>query len=102
MALLSVEERGRLMGFGLAACASWRSFGPVFTSPAKDGQDPFETGNLPEDLGYHVRMKDGVVYVYADKAAVGRDEPKDLPYPSLEHFVDDMSFLLALTAQGPM
>lgn len=94
---------GRLVGFGLAACASWRSpFGPVFTPPAKDGQDPFETRNLPEDLGYHVRMKDGVVYVYGDEAAVGRDEPKDLPYPSLEHFVDDMNFLLALTAQGPV
>lgn len=82
---------------------SWRSpFGPVFTPPVKDGQDPFETGNLPEDLGYHVQMKDGVVYVYGDKAAAARNEPKDLPYPSLEQFVDDMSFLLALIAQGPM
>ncbi|XP_069732313.1 AMP deaminase 1 isoform X1 [Phaenicophaeus curvirostris] len=82
----------------------WRASdtGPVFTPPVKDGQDPFEAGNLPEDLGYHVQMKDGVVYVYGDKAAAGRDEPKDLPYPSLERFVDDMNFLLALTAQGPV
>jgi len=74
----------------------------VFTPPVKDGQDPFETGNLPEDLGYHVQMKDGIVYIYSDKAAAGRNEPKDLPYPSLEHFVDDMNFLLALIAQGPV
>ncbi|NWS74403.1 AMPD1 deaminase, partial [Crotophaga sulcirostris] len=82
----------------------WRpsDTGPVFTPPVKDGQDPFEAGNLPEDLGYHVQMKDGVVYVYGDKAAAARDEPKDLPYPSLECFVDDMNFLLALTAQGPV
>ncbi|XP_062365799.1 AMP deaminase 1 isoform X1 [Cinclus cinclus] len=87
--------------FGLAA--SWNSpFAAVFTPPVKDGQDPFDTGNLPEDLGYHVQMKDGVVYVYADKAAAERNEPKDLPYPSLEHFIDDMNFLLVLIAQGPV
>lgn len=74
----------------------------MFTPPVKDGQDPFETGSLAENLGYHVQMKDGVVYIYGDKAAVGRNEPKDLPYPSLEHFVDDMNFLLALIAQGPV
>ncbi|XP_009871170.1 PREDICTED: AMP deaminase 1, partial [Apaloderma vittatum] len=77
----------------------WR---PMFTPPVKDGQDPFESASLPEDLGYHVQMKDGVVYIYRDKAAVGRNEPKDLPYPSLETFVDDMNFLLALIAKGPL
>ncbi|NXR92600.1 AMPD1 deaminase, partial [Hypocryptadius cinnamomeus] len=76
--------------------------GPVFTPPVKDGQDPFDTGDLPEDLGYHVQMKDGIVYVYADKAAAERNEPKNLPYPSLEHFIDDMNFLLVLIAQGPV
>ncbi|NXQ35025.1 AMPD1 deaminase, partial [Alaudala cheleensis] len=76
--------------------------GPVFTPPVKDGQDPFDSGNLPEDLGYHVQMKDGVVYVYADKAAAERNEPKDLPYPNLQHFIDDMNFLLVLIAQGPV
>ncbi|NWT60715.1 AMPD1 deaminase, partial [Erythrocercus mccallii] len=74
----------------------------VFSPPVKDGQDPFDTGNLPEDLGYHVQMKDGIVYVYEDKAAAERNEPKDLPYPSLEHFIDDMNFLLVLIAQGPV
>ncbi|NXP70867.1 AMPD1 deaminase, partial [Ramphastos sulfuratus] len=82
----------------------WRpsDTGPVFTPPVKDGQDPFETESLPEDLGYHMQMKDGVVYIYEDKAAAGRNEPKDLSYPSLENFVNDMNFLLALTAQGPV
>lgn len=86
-----------------AACTSWCSpFGPVFTPPVKDGQDPFETESLPEDLGYHIQMKDGVIYIYEDKAAAGRNEPKDLSYPSLENFINDMNFLLALTAQGPV
>uniref|UniRef100_A0A8C9NJH4 AMP deaminase n=1 Tax=Serinus canaria TaxID=9135 RepID=A0A8C9NJH4_SERCA len=76
--------------------------GPVFTPPVKEGQDPLDSGNLPEDLGYHVQMKDGIVYVYADKAAADRNEPKDLPYPILENFVDDMNFLLVLIAQGPV
>ncbi|NXU75124.1 AMPD1 deaminase, partial [Oreotrochilus melanogaster] len=82
----------------------WRASdtGPVFTPPVKDGQDPFETGNLAEDLGYHLQMKDGVVYIYEDKAAADRNEPKDLPYPSLESFIADMNFLLALIAQGPV
>lgn len=75
---------------------------PVFTPAAKDGEDPFRSDNLPENLGYYVQMKDGVVYVYADKAAAARGEPKDLPYPNLEIFIDDMNFLLALIAQGPV
>ncbi|XP_015265093.1 PREDICTED: AMP deaminase 1-like, partial [Gekko japonicus] len=75
---------------------------PVFTPAAKDGEDPFQSDNLPENLGYHVQMKEGVVYVYADKAAAARGEPKDLPYPDLEVFIDDMNFLLALIAQGPV
>ncbi|XP_066482673.1 AMP deaminase 1 isoform X1 [Tiliqua scincoides] len=75
---------------------------PVFTPPVKEGEDPFRSDNFPENLGYHVQMKEGVVYVYADKAAAARGEPKDLPYPNLEVFIDDMNFLLALIAQGPV
>ncbi|KAJ6657934.1 hypothetical protein lerEdw1_001724 [Lerista edwardsae] len=75
---------------------------PVFTPTVKEGEDPFRSDNFPENLGYHVQMKEGVVYVYADKAAAARGEPKDLPYPNLEVFIDDMNFLLALIAQGPV
>lgn len=99
--LCGLGEQGRPGRFGLAAL--WNSpFAAVFTPPVKDGQDPFDAGDLPEDLGYHVQMKDGIVYVYADKAAAERNEPKDLPYPGLENFIDDMNFLLVLIAQGPV
>ncbi|KAH0618956.1 hypothetical protein JD844_018532 [Phrynosoma platyrhinos] len=75
---------------------------PVFAPVVEDGEDPFRSDNLPENLGYHLEMKDGVIYIYADKAAAARGEPKDLPYPNLEVFTDDMNFLLALIAQGPV
>lgn len=85
-----------------AHCQSASSLASVFTPPVKEGEDPFRSDNFPENLGYHIQMKDGVVYVYADKAAAARGEPKDLPYPNLEVFIDDMNFLLALIAQGPV
>ncbi|KAL2103407.1 hypothetical protein ACEWY4_000275 [Coilia grayii] len=74
---------------------------PVFTSPPKQGEDPFETKSLPENLNYVARMRDGVVRVYKDAAAADKNEPIDLPAPDLDTFVDDMNFLIALIAQGP-
>lgn len=73
----------------------------VFTSPPKNGEDPFETKNLQKDLGYVARMKDGVIYVYNDAAAADKHQPKDLPCPDYDTFIDDMNFLIALIAQGP-
>ena len=70
--------------------------------PVKKGEDPFRTDNLPENLGYQLKMKDGVVYVYPNEEAASKDEPKPLPYPNLDTFLDDMNFLLALIAQGPV
>lgn len=64
---------------------------PVFTSPPKAGEDPFETKTLPEDLTHKAGMRDGVVHV----------EGMDLPTPDLATFIDDMNFLIALIAQGP-
>ncbi|XP_076975921.1 AMP deaminase 1 isoform X1 [Tamandua tetradactyla] len=78
------------------------SFYPVFTPPVMKGGDPFQTDDLPENLGYHLKMKDGVVYVYPNEAAASKDEPRPLPYPNLDTFLDDMNFLLALIAQGPV
>eukprot|EP00071_Canis_lupus_P027019 XP_022260576.1 AMP deaminase 1 isoform X2 [Canis lupus familiaris] len=78
------------------------SFYPVFTPPTKNGEDPFRTDDLPENLGYHLKMKDGIVYVYPNEAAASKDEPKPLPYLNLDTFLDDMNFLLALIAQGPV
>lgn len=74
----------------------------VFTPPMKKGEDPFRTDNLPENLGYQLKMKDGIVYVYPNEEAASKDEPKPLPYPNLDRFLDDMNFLLALIAQGPV
>lgn len=74
----------------------------VFTPPVKKGEDPFRTDNLPENLDYYLKMKDGVVYIYPNAAAASKDEPKPLPYPNLDDFLDDMNFLLALIAQGPV
>ncbi|CAL1605509.1 unnamed protein product [Knipowitschia caucasica] len=74
---------------------------PVFTPPPKNGEDPFDTKALPKNLGYVARMKDGVIYVYNDAAAADKHQPKDLPSPDYNTFIDDMNFLIALIAQGP-
>lgn len=73
----------------------------VFTEPPKDGEDPFDTKTLPKDLGYVARMKHGVIYVYNDAAAADKHQPKDMPCPDYDTFIDDMNFLIALIAQGP-
>ncbi|XP_062397439.1 AMP deaminase 1 [Sardina pilchardus] len=74
---------------------------PVFTSPPKAGEDPFETKSFPEDLNYVARMRDGVVCVYKDAQASDKNESIGLPFPDLATFIDDMNFLIALIAQGP-
>ncbi|XP_041084327.1 AMP deaminase 1-like isoform X2 [Polyodon spathula] len=74
---------------------------PVFTSPPKPGENPLSLDGLPENLGYHASMKDGVIYVYPSKEAADKNQPKDLSYPDYETFIDDMNFLIALIAQGP-
>uniref|UniRef100_F6R4B7 AMP deaminase n=1 Tax=Monodelphis domestica TaxID=13616 RepID=F6R4B7_MONDO len=75
---------------------------PVFTPPPKKGEDPFRKDDLPENLGYCFKMKDGVIYCFANEEAASKEEPIPLPYPNLEMFLDDMNFLLALIAQGPV
>ncbi|XP_063064756.1 AMP deaminase 1 isoform X2 [Engraulis encrasicolus] len=74
---------------------------PVFTAPPKEGEDPFETKTLPEDLNYVACMKDGVVRAFKDKKAADNNQPINLPSPDLATFIDDMNFLIALIAQGP-
>lgn len=73
----------------------------VFTSPPKNGEDPFDIKDLPKNLGYVARMKDGLIYVYNDAAAADKHQPKDLPCLDYNTFIDDMNFLIALIAQGP-
>ncbi|KAJ3596679.1 hypothetical protein NHX12_003083 [Muraenolepis orangiensis] len=59
------------------------------------GQDPYSMEELPEDLGYQLQMKDGMVHVYTSQGAL------DLPYPDLETFAFDLSHVLAMIADGP-
>ena len=73
----------------------------VFTPPPKEGEDPFDASKLPKNLDYVARMKDGVIYVYDTAAAADKNQPRDLPSPDYNTFIDDMNFLIALIAQGP-
>ncbi|MCJ8734744.1 hypothetical protein PDJAM_G00238840 [Pangasius djambal] len=74
---------------------------PVFTSPPKGGEDPFNTKSLASNAGYVARMRDGVIYVYKDAAAADKHQPLHLPASDYTTFIDDMNFLIALIAQGP-
>uniref|UniRef100_A0A674N3E0 AMP deaminase n=1 Tax=Takifugu rubripes TaxID=31033 RepID=A0A674N3E0_TAKRU len=74
---------------------------PDFTPLPKSGEDPFDFKTLPKNLGYVARMKEGLIYVYNDAAAADKHQPKDLPCPDYDTFIDDMNFLIALIAQGP-
>ncbi|XP_061656584.1 AMP deaminase 1 [Syngnathoides biaculeatus] len=75
---------------------------PVFTPPPKNDKDPFDAADLPENLGYIARMKEGLIYVYNDAEAADKHQPRDVPCPNYVTFIDDMNFLIALIAQGPI
>ncbi|XP_027563810.1 AMP deaminase 2-like isoform X2 [Neopelma chrysocephalum] len=66
---------------------------------------PYETWDpreMPEDLGYGLRMVDGVVHVYTSQDPTDKSTELDLPYPDLQEFIADMNFLMALIINGPM
>uniref|UniRef100_A0A8C5FQI0 AMP deaminase n=1 Tax=Gadus morhua TaxID=8049 RepID=A0A8C5FQI0_GADMO len=65
------------------------------------GQDPYSLEDLPEDLGYLLQMKDGIVRVYSSPEALEQQQPRDLPYPDLETFSVDMGQVLAMIVDGP-
>lgn len=65
------------------------------------GQDPYSTEDVPEDLGYQLQMKDGIVHVYASQEDLEQQEPLGLPYPDLVSFAVDMSYVLAMIIDGP-
>ncbi|XP_069549536.1 AMP deaminase 3 [Brachyistius frenatus] len=66
-----------------------------------DGEDPYSMDNIPENLNYELRMKDGIVNVYDDAEALRKQQPLDLPYPDLETFAIDLSHVLAMITDGP-
>ncbi|XP_017694923.1 PREDICTED: AMP deaminase 2 [Lepidothrix coronata] len=66
---------------------------------------PYETWDpreMPEDLGYGLRMVDGVVHVYTSQDPTDKSTELDLPYPDLQEFIADMNFLMALIINGPI
>ncbi|XP_006780231.1 AMP deaminase 3 [Neolamprologus brichardi] len=65
------------------------------------GEDPYCMDNIPKDLNYKLKMKDGIVYVYDNEEAFKQNQPHDLPYPDLETFAVELSHVLAMTAHGP-
>ncbi|KAJ7986081.1 hypothetical protein DPEC_G00347100 [Dallia pectoralis] len=67
----------------------------------RDGVDPYCMEDIPDNLSYELRMKDGIVYVYENAEALSQDRPHDLPYPDLETFAIDLSHVLAMIIDGP-
>ncbi|XP_066541137.1 AMP deaminase 3b [Hoplias malabaricus] len=74
---------------------------PDTISCLTEGQDPYSEMDIPQDLNYALKMKDGIIYVYDDAEALTQDKPHCLPYPDLETFAIDMSHVLAMIADGP-
>uniref|UniRef100_A0A673J7N7 AMP deaminase n=1 Tax=Sinocyclocheilus rhinocerous TaxID=307959 RepID=A0A673J7N7_9TELE len=66
-----------------------------------EGQDPYSMENIPDNLNYQMKMKDGIIYVYENIKALSMNKPRCLPYPDLETFAIDMSHVLAMIADGP-
>lgn len=67
----------------------------------QEGEDPYTTEGIPDDLNYALQMKDGIVYVYNDAEALKQQQPRSLPYPDLETFAIDLSHVLAMIVDGP-
>ena len=67
----------------------------------RNGEDPYSMENIPENLGFELKMKDGIVNVYDDLEALRENKPRNLPYPDLETFAIDLSPVLAMIADGP-
>lgn len=66
-----------------------------------EGEDPYSMENIPDDLNYQMKMKDGIIYVYENTEALSMNKPHCLPYPDLETFAIDMSHVLAMIIDGP-
>uniref|UniRef100_A0A8C6VNQ5 AMP deaminase n=1 Tax=Naja naja TaxID=35670 RepID=A0A8C6VNQ5_NAJNA len=67
--------------------------------PPFANQHPYEKcdpQSMPGDLGFGLRMVNGVVHVYTKTTEL------DLPYPDLQEFVADMNVLMALIINGPI
>uniref|UniRef100_A0AAY5EA64 AMP deaminase n=1 Tax=Electrophorus electricus TaxID=8005 RepID=A0AAY5EA64_ELEEL len=63
---------------------------PVSKTHPYEGLDPT---SLPPDMGYSLKMLDGVIHVYTHK---------NLPYPDLQEYIADMNVMMALIINGPV
>ncbi|XP_030076388.1 AMP deaminase 2 [Microcaecilia unicolor] len=68
-------------------------------------QHPYEKcdpHSMPSDIGFGLKMVDGVVHVYTKRNIMDKSTELDLPYPDLQEFLADMNFLMALIINGPI
>nr|XP_055029883.1 AMP deaminase 3b isoform X1 [Misgurnus anguillicaudatus]XP_055029884.1 AMP deaminase 3b isoform X1 [Misgurnus anguillicaudatus] len=72
----------------------------IFPCPS-EGEDPYSMEDIPQNLNYILKMKDGIINVYDTEEALKQNQPRSLPYPDLETFAIDMSHVLAMIADGP-
>uniref|UniRef100_A0AAR2J646 AMP deaminase n=2 Tax=Pygocentrus nattereri TaxID=42514 RepID=A0AAR2J646_PYGNA len=63
--------------------------------------DPYSMNDIPENLDFELKMRDGIIYVYDNAEALSKNRPRCLPYPDLETFAMDLSHVLAMIADGP-
>ncbi|XP_027017323.2 AMP deaminase 3b isoform X1 [Tachysurus fulvidraco] len=74
---------------------------PDSTPCPSEGEDPYSMEDIPQNLNYIMKMKDGIINVYDDAEALSKDMPHRLPYPDMETFTIDMTHVLAMIADGP-
>ncbi|KAK2526575.1 Ampd2 [Columba guinea] len=82
-----------------------REFQRVTISGEEKCGHPYETWDpqtMPADLGFGLKMVDGVVHVYTKQDPTDKSTELDLPYPDLQEFIADMNFLMALIINGPI
>lgn len=89
------------MSFGTSDSNMTLLWPPDVCSCPKEGEDPYSMKDIPENLNYELKMKDGIVNVYVNAEALREDQPHNLPYPDLETFAIDLSHVLAMIADGP-
>ena len=72
------------------------------------GSDDSETSrqsfevDIPASSGHLTKMVNGVMRVFKDQAALDIGQPMTYPYPDLNQFLNDQTFLFSLIASGPL
>jgi len=64
-------------------------------------KDPWNI-QVPSNIGYWIKMVNGVVHVYASEEGMNQNEFIDYPYPSLTQFLDDMQLICNMITDGPL